>query len=100
MSPTEQLIDVLLDPQARPDERDDAAIDLGRYAEASSLNALVSVANDKEAPEIVRASCGESIAEIWLSTDCFDKQTFGTLSGVALAEATAVIEAKAPHWLT
>ncbi len=45
MDIVEALIEILFDPTAREDERDDAASYLGDYDDDRALNALVSVAS-------------------------------------------------------
>ena len=93
------LITVLLDNSARDDERDDAAMDLSRYGSHETIEALIRVANDENNPEIVRASCGESLAEIWLRKNEFQVKELIRLKGVANKEATALLQAKKPEWL-
>lgn len=100
MPSTQELVEVLLDPEARPDERDDAAMDLGSSDDQAALDALIKAASDVRVPEMVKASCGESLAEIWLRTNNFDRRAFASLNGVALAEAKALIQARAPYWLS
>jgi hypothetical protein len=60
------LVAVLLDPGAAVTDRDDAAMDLAGYDEPEALAALLQVGRDANAPEIILASVGESIAEILL----------------------------------
>jgi hypothetical protein len=51
------LIEVLLDVNARVDERDDAAIDLGEYDDDRALKALLSIVLDpNEEPFIMDVS--------------------------------------------
>lgn len=58
------LVVLLRDRSARPDERDDAAIDLGETEDARSIDALLSVGSAVDENEIVASSCGESLAYI------------------------------------
>ncbi|MEY3201013.1 MAG: hypothetical protein RIR70_563 [Pseudomonadota bacterium] len=58
------LIDVLLDQNAREDERDDAAMDLAEFDDDRALNALVEVASSLSESSLIVASCGESIGQI------------------------------------
>ena len=60
------LISDLLDPSARVDERDDAAMDLSQFDEPEAIAALIQVGCDADEDEIVLESVGESIAEILL----------------------------------
>jgi hypothetical protein len=69
MSAMEQpsgLIEVLTDLRADVADRDDAAIDLHGYDEPEVLTALLQVGRNKQDPEVVLESVGESIAEILL----------------------------------
>lgn len=88
----ENLISILLDPSARADERDDAAMDLSGYDSEAVENALARVACDQAVPEIVRASCGESLAEIWVRRGNVNHQILAALSGVPKVEALARLE--------
>lgn len=58
------LIDVLLDRDARWDERDDAAMDLGDREESEALDALVRVGSDASENETLLEAVGEAIADI------------------------------------
>ena len=89
------LVSVLLDPDARTDERDDAAMDLSSYSEPEVEDALVKAGCDPTTPEIVLASCGESLAEIWIRRGQFNRRVLDSLSPVARSEALAYLEAKA-----
>ena len=60
----EGLISVLRDRNARGDERDDAAMDLGSYDDVSALNAVLAVAVDPDEDDTVAAAAGESLAEM------------------------------------
>ena len=52
------LIAVLIDPTARLDERDDAAMDLANYDETEAEEALFRVATDPREDELIRARRG------------------------------------------
>jgi len=58
------LIALLFDPSAREDERDDAAIDLGKSDDDRAVEALLRFASDPDSEEMVAGSCGESLAGI------------------------------------
>ena len=60
------LIEALLDVKAAEADRDDAAMDLAAYDEPEVEDALIHVGADASTPNIVAASCGESLAEIWM----------------------------------
>ena len=57
------LIEVLLDVTAAEADRDDAAMDLAAYDEPEVEDALIHVGADASTPNLVAASCGESLAE-------------------------------------
>ena len=61
----EGLIGVLLDPSARLDERDDAAMDLAKFDEPSVEEALLQVVLNHSEDELVADSAGESLRNIW-----------------------------------
>ncbi len=94
-----QLIAVLKDKSARIDERDDAAMDLSSYDTPEVCAALLEVALDPETDEIIAASCGESLAEIWDTRGTIDIQSLDLLSGPARAEALNYLQAKHPEWI-
>ncbi len=64
-SAVSDLIGLLNDESARPDERDDAAIDLGKSDDPVSLEALITFARSSDQDDKLIGSCGESIAQIW-----------------------------------
>ena len=66
MKQPQGLIEVLLDVTASEVDRDGAAIDLGAYDEPEVEEALIRVGADLSTPNSVAASCGESLAEIWM----------------------------------
>lgn len=61
---SQQLIDVLRDPAARWDERDDAAIYLAGVDEPEALAALMQVGRNAKEDETLLETIGEAIAEI------------------------------------
>jgi HEAT repeat protein len=90
MSKLTQLIEILLDRQARIDERDDAAIDLGSFDDESALQALVIVASDASESEIVLASCGESIGSIWQRRATWSQELLEKMTPTARREIKAI----------
>lgn len=89
------LIEILLDKTASDAERDDAAIDLGYISEDEDVEAaLLTVANDEEADEMIRASCGESLAQIWIPHNQVSREKLSLLMGVALEEAMSMIKSE------
>jgi hypothetical protein len=78
------LISVLLDPTARSDERDDAAMDLADYDAA--LPTLIVAARNHDEHETVAASLGAAIGEIWTRIGGFDIAIVETLHPQARSE--------------
>ena len=75
------LIDLLNDPEAREDERDDAALDLGDFDDERVLLALLQfVSTPKEEYDLVVQSCLDSIAQIMTRSDSFDLNVYEKLS--------------------
>ncbi len=93
------LISVLLDSSARIDERDDAAMDLSAYSGSEVETALLRAACDPATPELVAASCGESLAELWIRRGAIDSSALESLPPVPRAEAVALLRAQAPFLL-
>lgn len=68
-----ELIAVLLDSTAREDERDDAAMDLADFDGNDVVQTLYTVATDQSLQsEMIKGSCGESLASIWIRTGTID----------------------------
>lgn len=94
------LISVLVDATARDDERDDAAMGLRGYDEPEAEEALAKVSIEGEAPDIVLASCGESLAEIWCRKGKINMEILERLTGIVRAEALSYIRASKPALLS
>lgn len=90
----EGLASVLLDSKAELSERDDAAMDLGEFDDKVALSALYQVASNLSENEILAASCGESIAMIWLRKGACDEQILETLHPSARDEIFSLVSAK------
>lgn len=89
------IIEVLLNRNAREDERDDAAMDLGNYDDDRALSALIKVATDpSENSEMILNSCGESIASIFLKKEVRMQSIIHTLLPIARDGALAVIKSQ------
>ena len=73
----EGLISILLNRSARVDERDDAAMNLGSYDAA--LPTLIEAARNLSEDNMVAASLGASIGEIWERRGGFDAALIETL---------------------
>ena len=97
MDTAQKLINILLDTTIDEAVRDDAAIDLGFISNNEMVEAaLLSIANDQTTEEMIRASCGESLAQIWLSNQNFKCNKINLLDGVAFKEAIALIKVQNP----
>ena len=93
------LVEILLDVNARVDERDDAAIDLGKYDDDRALNALLSIATDPTAEPFIIDVCGESIAEIWVRRNLFDLDLYKKMTASAQHEVYHYIATNKPEWI-
>lgn len=78
------LISVLLDGAASIAERDDAAIDLSDFDEA--LPTLIEAARNPNEHDVIAASLGVAIGEIWERSGNFDLAVVRTLHPQALSE--------------
>lgn len=97
MDTAQKLINILLDTTIDEAVRDDAAIDLGLISNNEIIEAaLLSIVNDQKTEEMIRASCGESLAQIWLSNHNFKCNKINLLDGVAFEEAIALIKVQNP----
>lgn len=100
LEPRTQLIKILLDSTAGEDERDDAAMDLADFDGNDVVQALFAVATDKTyRSDMVKGSCGESLATIWIRTRKVDLTILHQLEGIALQEAVGLIKGNRPEWL-
>ncbi len=75
----ELLIDILLDKEAREDERQDAAMDLSEYIDQRALDALMKIATDPREDIVIVDDCAESIGEICVGLKYFDQESFRKL---------------------
>ena len=92
------FIQILLNKTASISERDDAAIDLGNFDSEEALDALLSVARDKEDDDSIMDVCGESIAQIWVRRNQIDIEAYKNLHPYAQHEAKMYIEMNKPEW--
>lgn len=93
----EGLISVLLDKSASTSDRDDAAMNLSDYDTPEVIRALATIAGDMSVEEIVRASCGESLANLWITRGEIDKTLFEALVGIARQEAESLLRTQGIH---
>lgn len=99
MDKIDQLVEILLDVHARIDERDDAAMDLGKYNDERALNALLSIVLNPKAEPFIMDVCGESIAEIWVSRNHFDVNLFNKMNSRARYELYRYLKGAKPEWI-
>jgi hypothetical protein len=98
MNQLQGLMKVLLDVTAAEADRDDAAMDLAIYDEPEVEEALIQVGADPSTPHSVAASCGESLAEIWIRKETLNLDAFKRLQGEACNEASGLIRVREPSW--
>jgi hypothetical protein len=91
----EQLIALLLNKEARLDERDDAAMDLAGFDDAKVIAALAVVGSDEAEDDLLLASCGTSLAEIWARRGNVDENVLQHLTPAARRETSGTL-VKAP----
>jgi hypothetical protein len=96
---TDALVSILLDRSARTDERDDAAGYLGSSDDPAVLAALLRVASDPAEDEVVSATSGESLAEIFVRRDAVDPAWLRSLVPAALAEVLPWLARARPELL-
>ncbi len=72
-------------------------MDLSEFDQAEE--ALFKAALLPGMPDIVRASCGESLAEIWVRAGAVNRKYYGALPPIAQTEARNYIYAKNPDLL-
>jgi hypothetical protein len=93
------LIEILLDPTSSDSEKDDAVINLGNnFEDEETINLLIKVSNSMEFNEMIAASCGESLGQIWLRKGRINFEKLSRLKGSALNEALSLIKAQRIDW--
>jgi hypothetical protein len=93
------LVVILLDRAARIDERDDAAAYLAQTDDNAALTALLHVASDPTEDGIVVASCGESLAQIFVRSGRLDPAWLHELTPIALNEVIPWVRRERPDLL-
>jgi hypothetical protein len=86
------LIGVLLNPDARIDERDDAAMDLAAFPGDRALQALATVTTSSEEPDILQVSAADSIGEIWLQLGRGDLGLVDAMTAEARRAISPIVE--------
>lgn len=96
----ELLISVIYNDTSREDEIDDAVMDLSKFDNDDVIQILMKVANDASFDHMIRASAGESLADIWIRRSIIDYTQLGNLTEIPLKEALAMIKSKRTDWYT
>jgi hypothetical protein len=92
------LIQTMLDSNASEAVKDDCAIDLAAYDDTEVIEVLFKFANELSNEWIVRGSCGESLAGIWIRNEEINFDLLIQLKDTALAEALALIKHHRLDW--
>jgi hypothetical protein len=90
------LIELVVDPAAREDERDDAAMALRNSDDPRARAVLLRIACDPDAEYAVAASAGESLGEIAARTDVLNATEIALLRSDAREEYHAAYRHFAP----
>ena len=98
MEKWEKLIEILLDESASDAERDDAAMDLSEYNHKNVMKALMITAKHDKTDNMIKASCGQSLAMIFIQNDRFEKEIYKHLIGIAKTEFESNINSKRNDW--
>lgn len=95
----EKLLEILVDPTSTDAEKDDAVIELGvNFQDAETVDILIKISNESNCNEMIAASCGESIGQIWLTTQQINYEKLSYLKGIALTEVLSLIKAHRFDW--
>jgi hypothetical protein len=93
------LLKILLDSTTSDAEKDDAVIELGNsFQDDDIIDILIKVSKNCNYDEMIAASCGESIAYIWLRNQRIDYEKLSKLKGIASIEALSLIKVQRPDW--
>jgi len=87
----EALLRLVVDPTARLDERDDAAMDLAASDDPRARSVLIGIASNSASEYVLAASAGESLGEIATRTGALADEE------VALLRSDAGAEYRAAH---
>ncbi|MFD1738355.1 hypothetical protein ACFSCX_17670 [Bacillus salitolerans] len=94
----EKLIKLLFDGKIDDATRDDCAIYLAKFIDDDVVATLINVANDLKNEEMIRASCGESLAEIWIEMNKIDYDVLNSLEEPARTEVLGYFKHNKPEW--
>ncbi|MEQ4485871.1 hypothetical protein QJS35_26175 [Cohnella silvisoli] len=73
-------------------------MNVSQFDDDGVIHILMNVANDVSFDDMIRASAGESLAEIWLRKSRIDFNQLGSLVGIALNEALTLIKSRRIEW--
>lgn len=95
----DKLLEILADPSASEAEKDDAVIELGNsFQDDETVDILIKVSKETNCDEMIAASCGESIGQIWIATQQISYEKLSHLKGITLTEVLSLIKAQRPDW--
>jgi len=95
----EDLVKVLLNPEIDDGSRDDAAMDLSAFDALEVESALLKIASDLNANEMLSDSCGESLSIIWIRNNKFDPKLFESLNPSAKFSFMGYIKCYKSEWI-
>lgn len=93
------LLEILFDPAARVDEKDDAAEYLQDCDDDLALAGLSEKGRDSNEDSMVLYSCGNSMAQIWMKRDFFDYDVYQSLDREARWGLFDNIKGLRPGWV-
>lgn len=95
---SKEITNLLLDKTASYNEREHAAAVLNQYDSSEVKDALFRVANDLTENKWLRATCGSSLALIWMRINQFDLDSLLKLQDIAKVYAIDEINTYEPTW--
>jgi hypothetical protein len=93
------LIAILFDDSTTVSERDDAAMQLEDFTSDRAINALLTRGKNKNEDEIVLNSIGESLGEIWIKRNSFDRNEYQGLLGTTRYGVYFSVKSIKPEWI-
>ncbi len=94
------LVDIILDPNAKDHEKDDAAMDLAEYDDDRALQALIQVSqNPTKEDQSALDVYGETIGIYWVKRNFFPLKIYLSLKGTVRSGICNVLETKKPEWV-
>ncbi|MRN56933.1 hypothetical protein [Paenibacillus monticola] len=98
MQQWELLINIMQDKDENDAIRDDAIIDLYKFNNECVIKALIKESLDENNNDMLRASCGETLGQIWIENDNIDFETLIKLKGNTLDEVIGQIKHNREDW--